>query len=420
MKYSSEVIKKFGFRGILQIISIVSWFFLPFVVWFQVYIHFGQGYFVSTFAIPGLFLILFYAIIIVSFCMKTIGLDGKLMRHIEHARNVFDNPADPDSEYNFRRECNKFVVPYLYFPRMFLHGFVGVIGAIGIFRRVLIRILQILFHFYASYSIMVFLVINQQYFNKIWAQVSPVFPYSHEITIAIHTFLVSPILAVTLLFLLSLYSHVVISCVREGYARYSEVFWDVVYDSFSIYTRLFSILGVLLLGLPSYIKRKRSSLEYEPFTFPMSLPLIIQKSVWDIENVDCNVTKWSYIIENEKDIETLKMMIYEQEEIPSFIRYIALRADPRRALNVISKVKPVIYLGIINKRCSVLARINYDPNEKMFRGTILFDNRHVKDYFKSIAEIEIAEQKKLKQQLPTSLIDAISKLRLDNENETRR
>jgi len=51
----------------------------------------------------------------------------------------------------------------------------------------------------------------------------------------------------------------------------------------------------------------------------------------------------------------------------------------------------------------------------MFRGVFAFDNRHIKNQFKSIAEIEIAEQKILKRQLPSNLIDIISGSKLEKE-----
>lgn len=410
LSYGSKAVKKFGFRGILDIISLASWFLLPFVIWLQIYNHIGQGYFILILAAPALVLIIPCFVYFIIQFGRILNLDRKLMRHVEHAKEVFDDPADSNTEQNFRQECNKFILPYLYYPKMVIFGISNLMPTkLNIRGRVIVRLLSAIIVVYTSYAMFVFIITNQSYFNHIWTFLAPVVPYSHEITFAGRTFLQNPMVAISLLFLLSLYSHSAISYVRKGIVTYSAIFWDVVLDVFSIFLRLLNAI-VLLSIVPFLLKRKGYSLKYEPFTFPTKLPLVIQKSVWNIERVICNVTEWSRVVSNEKDIEELKMMIAERKEIPSLIRFLALKANPRKILNLVGERNPTLYLGTIDKRCSVLARVEYDQDERMFRAMLVFDNQHVRDEFKSIAEIEIGEQKKIKEQLPTSLKGAMRQL----------
>jgi len=413
-KYSSEAVKRFGLRGVLKIVSTFSWFLLPFLIWIQIYRYLGKGYFLFFRGIPGLIISLVFIVILSLLFVNLNSLHERLMKHIEHAKDVFDNPADPKSEENFRTECHKFIVPYLYFPDVFLFGFSGVLREISMLGKVFLRFLQILFNLYLSYSVMVFLTTNKAYFNQIRAYVSSLVPVSSELALFFQLFLENPIFLIALLFLLSLYSNFFVSYVRQGYSTYSRVFWDFTCDLVSVYMRVI-LLGACALGLPWYIRKKINSLTYKPFTFPVNLPLLIQKSVWNIEGKNCKVTRWSYVLEHENDIEILKQMIYLQEDIPYIIRAFSLGAEPRRAVNLIKAAEPTLYLGTMNKRCVILGRVEYVPLERLFRAEFFFDNRYIREEFKSIAEIEIDEQKKLKPRLPKHLVDVISKLKMEDE-----
>lgn len=256
---------------------------------------------------------------------------------------------------------------------------------------------------------MVLLGINQHLLNQVWTNIYPHIPYFSEITSVLQPFFQNPIPSTALVFLISLFSNISIFPARRGYTTYSAIIVDVAYDSFSIFNRML-VFTTYVANLPGQIERRSKALHYEPFTFPTSLPLIIQKSIRNIENKECNVTQWSYLVNDVKDIEALKNIIYMQKDIPIIVRTMCRGADARTALKVISESRPILYLGTIDNRCAVVGRIEWDSYKKLFRGQFFFDNQHVRNEFKSIAEVEISEQKKLKQQIPSNLIDLIKKL----------
>jgi hypothetical protein len=176
------------------------------------------------------------------------------------------------------------------------------------------------------------------------------------------------------------------------------------------------LIAAFLIGLPWVVGKRGRTLTYAPFTFPTSLPAIIQESVLKIENRECNVSKWSYIVSDEGNIDNLKAIIYAQKDIPWIIRILCITADRRFAFKKISESKPILYMGTIGTRCGIVGIVEYDPHEKMFRASFSFDNRYVKEYFKSVAEIEIGEQKKLKGQLHPNISELISKLGVDKDD----
>jgi len=147
-KYAAEAIKKFGLRKIFGALSHLSWFILPFIVWIQIYQYLGQSFFVVEWAVIGLFVLLIFFVFFALFSVQLTHLDKKLMRHIEHAKGVFNAPSDPKSEESFLKECHMFIIPYLHYSRMAISGVVGIFRGFGLRGRIVMRFLQIVVHFY--------------------------------------------------------------------------------------------------------------------------------------------------------------------------------------------------------------------------------------------------------------------------------
>jgi len=414
LKHIYDVIIKIGLRKTASIISGIFWFVLPFAVWIQIYENLGRGFFIRVVAFPAIFIGLIYFVIVSLFTVQMAHLDRKLMKRIGSAKSLFDNPQDPESEKNFREECHKFVVPYLHYSHVYAFGLIGLSRGSTLARKVATCLFQTCLVFYLSYSTMTFFIEYESFLSQTWFSLSKYIPYSSEMGVVLLPFFQNPILSTFLVFLFSLLTTVPLF--RRLHLGYQSCVREIINESFSVFTRVL-LVAAFLIGLPWMVGRRGRTLNYAPFTFPTSLPAIIQESVLKIENKECNVSKWSYIVSNEGDIETLKAIIYAQKDIPWIIRVLCLIADPGFAFKEISKSKPILYMGTIDARCGIVGRIEYDPYEKMFRSQFSFDNRYVKEYFKSVAEIEIGEQKKLKGQLHPNISELIGKLGLDKDGD---
>lgn len=93
-----KIIKEIGLKRFFRTVSSIAGFLLPFVGWIVILQLFGQALFRIDWAIPGLVILIFASIIILLQMHYAFFYEFQLMRRIEHARNIFDNPADPDSE----------------------------------------------------------------------------------------------------------------------------------------------------------------------------------------------------------------------------------------------------------------------------------------------------------------------------------
>jgi hypothetical protein len=144
------------------------------------------------------------------------------------------------------------------------------------------------------------------------------------------------------------------------------------------------------------MREKMHTLEFSPFTFqPMTTTEIIQQSVENIEQTECKVTVWKYEVKTISDVANLKNMISKSQDIPSNIKRFCLDASDEEILATVNESKPVLYLGIIDNRCSIMGRVFYDESSRIYRATFTFDNDYVKDNFKSIAANQIETQKRL-------------------------
>lgn len=402
-EYTKKVVEKFGVVGVLKIISWFFWFFLPFIVWVCIYRVFGQSYFVAAWAIPGIVVILAYIAITSLILVQVVRLDKKLMKHVEYTKSLFDKPDDPEAERNFRQECNKFIVPYLHYFPMVRFSLAGVLGDFKILHLVAIPLQA-----YLSYSVMVFFVINKSFFMHLGTIVSSNVPYLETINFALQPLIQNLPLLAALVFILSLYA--LISMIRGLHISRLGAIIETASNVF-FFLRQILLPATFLISSPWTIQKRNRTLYFKPFTFPTQLPLIIQTSIRNIENKDCNVTKWSYLVKDEEDINILKRVISEQKDIPGLIKTLCQATNVQDALKSIDEIRPTLFLGTIDNRCAVAGRIEYDPEKKIFIAGFSFDNQYVKDAFRSIAEIQIQEQKKLKGELLSKLIDLIGNLR---------
>jgi hypothetical protein len=406
VKYANEALKRFGIRGIIRIVARISWFILPFAIWVQLYSYLGQTYYVAILLIPMVAFMVFYVVFLSLMFIQTTQLYKKLMEHISSAKRLFDNPQDIKSEKNFREECSKLIAPYLYYTHMSALVFAEFPRAFGVKGRAIIRFFQIFVTFYFGYLIIVIFENNQLFFKQFWNDVSPSIPYLTEANSVLAPFFQNPIPSTVLIFLISLLFTGVIP--RRGYMSYSLFAWEIINDSFSLVGRIM-YLATSLIELRWYIEKRSKTLEYAPFTFPNSLPLILQNSVMNIENRECRVTRWSYMVKGTGDINALKQVIIAQNDIPLLVKFFCANAQPEDALKKITEAKPVLCVGIIDDKCGIVCKIEFDAYERIFRGEFIFDNRHVKEEFESIARIEINKQKELKGQLPPNVMEIISK-----------
>lgn len=406
--FAERVLRKFGVTILFKAVSVISWFFIPFLIWIQIYQLLGPNYFVSSWlAILGIVILIFYVIFTGLSLIQGTLLDIKLMKYIEYAKNIFSDPKDPESEKKFRIECSKFTVPYLHLPPMLRFSFRGYLSGLGTRFHVFRVAITPIIHIGVSYLLIVAFIHYQPFLTQMWINLVSEVEFLSKVNYVLQFFARNIILLTIIAFCFSLFYFPL--SLRKAHLTFRNVVFETLCDIFSIFTRC-TALGILIISSPWILKMRRRRLTFEPFTFPTSLPLIFQKSVYNIEHRICNVTKWSYIVKDEDDIAFLKKIIYQQTDIPLLIRWLCLQVNTQDALKSINESKPILYLGIIDNRCAIIGRITYMPDKKIFRAEFTFDNQFVKNEFKSIAEIEINEQKKLKELLPTKLSELISKL----------
>lgn len=411
--------KQFGVRRPLKVISIISWFSIPFLIWLGIYRFLGQEYFVSSWlTMLGIGFLAAFILPLSLVIVNLFVLENRLMGHIEHAKDVFSSPDDPDSEKKFRLECHKFIVPYLYLPRLFLSGISAFFGkGIRLREKIIQRVVEVIATFWLSYSVMVFLIYNQNYLRQVYFHVAPYIPGLSQFA---GFFVHNLIFLIAVVFLLSLYSDPVLQTVRKPYMGFSKAMSARNYsiNLVSVSSRVLSLVSIAI-SMPWYIKRREKSLKYAPFIHSIDLPLIIEKAVYDIKGKRCSTSKWSYVIKDEKDIEILKKTVLQREEIPSLVRFIIERAAPDVTLGIVRIAEPTLFLGTIDEKCAILGRMEYNPDERIHEIKFFFDNRHLKSRFKSIVDTEIKEQERLKERLPTDLKEIISKLKRGNSDGTK-
>jgi hypothetical protein len=411
-----KLVKKIGLRRFLILVAFVCWFLIPFLIWYQLYLWIGQNFLLFDWAFLGVVVILAFTMVIAYWRVKLILFREKMVKHVEHAKQMFADPANPTSEENFRRECGKFIVPYLHFPHVFVLGFANMIRKGRLAKKIGLRVFQLFLHFFISYLFVVFLISIQSNLNRastLFVSALTYFPSINNIFVILLHNLILVIIASA--FVSSCFS---IEANREVVPFPNYVF-DVFYDYFSIFNRLV-ILGATLISSPWEIRENMSTLTYSPFTFqPTTVTEIIQKAVDNIEQTECQVTVWKHEVKSASDVIDLKNMISETVAMPSNVKSFCLAASDEEILKTINNSRPILYLGIIDKRCSIVGRVIYDKTVRIYRGTFTFDNKYVKNMFKSIADIQIKTQEKLSSKLPDRVNELVKQLKVCDDEQAR-
>ncbi len=262
---------------------------------------------------------------------------------------------------------------------------------------------------FCKLSVFLFLVNNQSFSNSMLDALSPLWTYLaplDRISLVIYQN-IFPISFVVFFF-----------CTYFSVRMYKEVFgfpdgvFHVIGDYFSVFFRVLTA-GTMFFSSPWSIRERIRSLHYSPFTFQsMTTIEIIKKSVDVIEQTQCQVTVWQYEMDNIADIEQLKKMILERKEIPSYMRSYVLQASNEAILKSINETKPILFLGLVDNRCAVVGRVRRDDKERIYRAIFSFDNRYVKDMFKSIADVQIETQKKLSSKIPYTIAEVVKELKV--------
>jgi hypothetical protein len=416
-KYGKKLYRILGWRGLFGIITTLSWFFFPFLLWYQLYLWVGQSFPLFGWAFLGIVVVLVSIALSSFFSVKLILLRTKMAKHVENAKRMFDDPANPTSEENFHRECGKFIIPYLHYPHVYVLGFAGSVKRQQLWSKIVIRSFQLFLHFFPSYLTIVFLINSQSNLNQASVLFSSILRWSPQLLGMLTVLHQNLILLVVTSFFFSSYFSIQITRVFSPFPGYV---FDVITDCFSVFNRL-TFLGTLVVSSPWVIRERTSTLVFSPFTFqPMTVKEVMQRSVENIEQTECQVTVWQYEVNNTSDVRDLKRMIFESTDIPSLVRDFCLEASDEEMLKTVNESKPVLYLGTIDKRCSIIGRVIYDAKARIYRATFAFDNHYVRDMFRSIAKIQIETQKKLSSKLPYRMIRLMQNLKVAVEDEQPR
>lgn len=384
-----KTIKRYGLRKVITLVSGISWYIVPFLVWYEVYLIAGTSFFNPLLSIPGQLAMLGITMFFAFLFSSMLNYELKLMKKVEYLNALFEDPTDKEAEKRFKSECHRFIVPYLYFGRMTSQG----IASVTAFSRVkLAQIIGLFSTLYFSYSVFTLFVANQQTIIKTATEVSKLLP---DIQAQISFLIENHVYLTIILFLIGLPHGMMLFSKGYGRPRKFMRLLVTLEGFYSVSLRL-GVAFALLISSPWYIRRKEKWLSYKPFIFPSSLHLTIQKAFHNVGRQPCKVTNWSYTIEDLHDVEELKALIKEDEYIHPVIKAFAVSADSREILDMLRDYSPSIYIGISKNKCAFLGSVRFDPDKGVRIGDFHFDKASLKEEFNNIADIEITEQRKLR------------------------
>lgn len=403
-------IREFGIRKLFEAVTKVCWFLSPLVLWWKIYRLFPDSFTMSEVVYPGLVLFIVFSFIIVLQIIGAIRYEGKVAKKIEHAKEVFENPSDQRKEESFRRECSRFMVPYLYAGRVSSVGFPGFFAQ-GL--QSISFLAGALLGTYASFSAFALIITNRSCIVQAFSWLLPLFPLLKDVIVFSSSNL--DLLLVAILILRFFYDPMIRMLIsRHLRGGRTALFISCLFELFHLHVRIAMLIG-LAAASPYYLSKRERTLVFEPFVFPTTLHLVMQKAFHSVGRKPCYVSRFCHPIQSVGDIISLQKSIWQDKDLPLFVRVPANLADPEQALEYIRQCEPELHLGMVGNDCAILGEVYFDLGQKVRKAEFLFDKASLKKEFKLTAEKEMDQQRRVK--LSLSLPDRIEKIirKLDKE-----
>jgi len=406
-----KLAKEIGFARIARYATFAAKLVVPFGIWYLIAQWIGKSIFVFSYAIPGVV----GSVIEMSFFGSQIYFAGSydyaIMKRIENAGQMFASPGERIAK-QYEQECDKILVPYLYTvplatgglgPKFFPSTKAGRITSL----------LNAVVETYLSYSIITLLYDNRKFIREVFGNrmFGLYFITASQATIGWVTSYSVPTFAVMLIILLY-------AIHRDAHTLSELTEFPTRARILLYFVSLFSVNASLnlaccrLIDIPRAIKAHQYSLTYRPFVDPLTVHLIIQQAVRNVEGSTCNVTFYSYKQLTLERLEQIAVMVRSDRRIPRLLRFIASKHPGAQVLEMANRENPSLYLGTIDNRCLFVGLVMYWPDEKIRVGRFYFDNVYVRVEFHKIMQTERDRSRQLEEELPRSfksLIESMEK-----------
>jgi hypothetical protein len=409
MTYSEilDTLKKIGVLRIAGFVSSIAWLLLPFWIWLIVLKELGSGFFVFDIALFGIAFYVVELVVMVGSTLSLMSYGFRVMKAVEKAGAVFNNPADTEGVEKFKNECRKTALVFAHYAPISLSSIKNI--KLHSLRYVGER----LGSYFVSYSIVTFLVVYQKelltFYDYLSLKTSQILPIQVGD-------LPNPLnyLFITLgvLWILSLYNDAGILMIikskefqmpkSQGTGFHLLSIFDASYRSIMIICRVCS--------LPVSLLNRRRSISRKPFVDPLTLPKIIARTLSNVEGKDCDVLRWEEEPESVSDIDKVKELISKDRQIPFMIKYLARLSSSEDSLTMTKQMQPTTYIAIEGNRCPFFGCVSYNHIEKVREGQFFFDTIYLKSEFSIIYENEAKKQREIAEKLPFRLEDIIGKV----------
>jgi len=390
-----EIAKRYGARKIATMLSSIAWFVLPSLSWNLVRSQIGNAYFLIPYAVIGFGLAIFTLLFESAQSYYYYTYEFNLMKRVEYARSIFNDPSNPENERNYLVECRRFILPCVYQLPVLLSSFRGAVSRFfpfGVFGVVL--------RGYCSYSIFTVVIAYRIQITDMTRMLISNMPYSeHVVGVLIRTLQQYQLHSLVLVLLLSVSSDWTIRRRRLLRKMTPVLFASSVFD---LMDRGEVLVDRLLRDL-ILIPKLKNQMSYKPFVDPQTLPNVVQRAVQNIEGASCNVSKWSQDHVDIQFADEVKKLFREDRKIPVFLRIACLLATSEGILADMRLMQPFLYLGTIDNRCLFLGLVWYNPSDRTRQATLRFDNSYIKEEFRLIMGKQIEKRRELESVLPSSL-----------------
>lgn len=357
--------KKYGARRVAGFISAISLHGFPLVLWLNIYVLLGEGFFSLPFPLnEGAIILTLISILLFAFVgwLASYVPQKVLIKRIEEASQKGEG-LEPLA----RGFLNLFVMRGFSF-RSRLARILGCLSPI----------LNVVF----SYAFVVSIIASRTWLLA--TLTSLVEPISQSVSLPQ---IASNYFAIVLLFMLVFSFPSFNSTYLESWRFFMahhikppiELLVSLPIPYISIGNTCSVLVSNIATAIPSGI------LVLRPLVISSDLPKIVARSFQNAQGKECRVTTFTHTIQNIAEVESSRELS---------IKYFGVLAGslrlkdarPPDAMKMVAEIRPILYLGFVDKQCAFVGMVGYNATQKARTGIFYFSSHYVQGEFEAIME----------------------------------
>lgn len=378
-----KAVKGYGTRRAEELISIVSYYFLPIMFWATLYFVLGGSLFtrwspITDLSIIFLFLIVFSVIITSIF---TLSKHLKLFKAFVHRINEVSSGEQRD-----------IALGYLNYPKLFR---LSALSSSKSKMHIVVSSIALVISIFASFGLVALLASHRELQMQIFSLLTPIAPIISNLVQVQLIIIVSWLFVLLFSYLYFVRAHPIVQTIwiakKLGVTVSLWSYLIMIVDCISIISRISSGLYSLiwLIYRPHF---RWAFIKYLQFPISSNITKLVERAYENVQGESCEVSRFEIKFDSEDDSTRLFQVI--KRSFSEFLSIFPIVEGKSRFVNtLINSRRMTLYLGFVKKKLVFFGSVYFLLNPPVRTAIFSFDNPFTSKEFQEIIDLQMIKNR---------------------------